>query len=109
MNVRLLPPRDKLVRDDDALLLYSDELIRLSGLGTAIAELAINPITISNLCAELVQRFGSPDGAISHARNPDRRQPAGGAWRAGDRMSQTRFQPALRFTPPVVSSPREVN
>lgn len=65
MNVRLLPPRDKLVRDDDALLLYSDELIRLSGLGTAIAELAINPITISNLCAELVQRFGSPDGAIA--------------------------------------------
>lgn len=65
MKVRLLPPCDKLVRDDDALLLYPEELIRLSGLGTAIAEIAAAPISVDDLSDELVERFGNPEGSSS--------------------------------------------
>jgi|GEM_PF-3621486 len=65
MRVRLIPPRDKLIRDDDALLLYPDELIRLSGLGSAITEIANEAISISTLSAELVERFGNPEGSSS--------------------------------------------
>lgn len=62
MKVRLLPPCDKLVRNDDALLLYPDELIRLSGLGAAITDLAIASISVSDLSDELAERFGEPEG-----------------------------------------------
>lgn len=63
MKVRLVRPCDQLVRGDHTLLLYSDELIRLSGLGTAITELANDPISVSTLSARLVERFGKPEGA----------------------------------------------
>lgn len=62
MKVRLIPPCDTLVGDGDALMLYPDQLIRLSGLGTAIAELANDPISVSTLSSELVERFGRPGG-----------------------------------------------
>ncbi|WP_257478990.1 PqqD family peptide modification chaperone [Acidipropionibacterium jensenii] len=55
----------QLVRDDDALLLYPEELIRLSGLGTAIAEIAAAPISVDDLSDELVERFGNPEGSSS--------------------------------------------
>lgn len=68
MRVRLVPPRDKIIRDGDALLLYPDELIRLSGLGSAITEIANEAISISALSAELVERFGKPeDGGVKRA------------------------------------------
>ncbi|VEI02999.1 Uncharacterised protein [Acidipropionibacterium jensenii] len=61
MKVRLAPPRDLLVQDDAALLLYPSELIRLSGLGTAIVELTENPISIADLATALQIQFGNPE------------------------------------------------
>ncbi len=66
MRIRLEPPRDMLVRDDSALLLYPAELIRLSGIGAAIARLAADWITLHDLTAALEEQFGSPEGVSAH-------------------------------------------
>lgn len=61
MKVRLVPPCDELIRDSECLLLYPDELIRLSGVGTAITELARGSVSVSAISAELEDRFGKPE------------------------------------------------
>lgn len=67
MRVRLEPPRDMLVREDAALLLYPDELIRLSDIGAAIVELAADSISVKDLASALQQRFGSPEDGSAKA------------------------------------------
>lgn len=67
MKVRRSPPRDVLVEDDAALLLYPNELIQLSGLGTAIIGLTEDTISIKDLAAALQNQFGAPEGVSTHA------------------------------------------
>lgn len=71
MIVQLCPPNDRLTRPladagetdataADSLLLYDGTIVHLGTLGTAIAELAEQPIGIETLAHELQQRFGAP-------------------------------------------------
>ncbi|QCV96067.1 PqqD family peptide modification chaperone [Acidipropionibacterium acidipropionici] len=63
MRVHLNRPTDMLTRDDEVILLYSDEAIRLDGVSAAIVELAAAPIGLERLTRELEARFGAPAGS----------------------------------------------
>lgn len=67
MRVRLEQPRDMLVREGTSLLLYPDELIQLSDIGTAIVEFATDSISVKDLASALERRFGSPEDGSAKA------------------------------------------
>lgn len=61
MTIRLIPPVDQLSRDDGALLLYEGNLLRLSPIAAAVADLARDGIDFEDLVTSLEARFGVPD------------------------------------------------
>lgn len=65
--VRAVPPTDALTRDDEALLLYGDRLVRLGALGATIIGAASRPITTTQLTHRLIERLGPPDDGDAHA------------------------------------------
>ncbi len=62
MKVKRQPPRDILIGEDSALLLYPDELMKVSGIGTVIVQLSTDPISVTDLAQALEQLFGRPGG-----------------------------------------------
>ncbi|MCI1748741.1 MAG: PqqD family peptide modification chaperone [Acidipropionibacterium sp.] len=56
-----------LVREGTSLLLYPDELIQLSSIGTAIVELTAEAISVKDLASALERRFGRPEGGSTKA------------------------------------------
>lgn len=69
--VQFVPPVDRIVRPDEALLLYSDNLVRLGQLGVAIVEASVRPIGIAPLVERLTERLGEPEGVDAHEFTAD--------------------------------------
>lgn len=67
MTIRLIPPVDQLSRDDGALLLYEGNLLRLSPIAAAVADLARDGIDFEHLVTSLEARFGVPDTGSTKA------------------------------------------
>ncbi len=59
------PATDALVRDDAALVLLDDQLIRLGPVGTALWQRLESPATADDCAVHLEERFGAPDGEDS--------------------------------------------
>jgi len=87
MRVRTRPFADRLERDGEALVLLADGagLVRLSAMGAAIVDLALNGIDLDTLAEALESRFGAP--------------PEGSARELADRMvAELSEQGVLEFT-----------
>lgn len=72
MKVQRCHAIDTLVRDQEmAVLFEAGTLVRLSDLSAAIFELAVRPVEVETLAAELAARFGAPHGRTSLGATQD--------------------------------------
>ncbi len=62
MRVTLIPPVDRLDRDDRSLLLYDGTLLSLGPVGAAITRFAADGIGFDELLEAMLDLFGPPDG-----------------------------------------------
>lgn len=61
MRIVVVSPVDRLDRDDRTLLLYPGNLVSLGPLGTAVVDLAGEPIGLDELLPAMLELLGAPD------------------------------------------------
>ncbi|QXT62940.1 hypothetical protein [Tessaracoccus palaemonis] len=62
MRITLIPPLDRLDRDDRSLLLYDGTLLSLGPIGAAVTKFAVDGIGFDELLDLMLDLFGPPDG-----------------------------------------------
>ncbi|MFX0539863.1 hypothetical protein ACQBAT_14575 [Ornithinimicrobium sp. Y1847] len=60
ITYRAVPAHDELHLDGESLVLVDGQVQRVSPLGTLIRERAVEPATVEELAAALVEEFGAP-------------------------------------------------